>query len=178
MPDLNNPILRSPNQVVKVRGFAEKAEDININGQLVKVQKSFPGATVEVFYHKDDGSEVEAPRFKANGDREPNNIVTAGPDAVYEMYLETGYYDLKFSGGGISTAFRTPLKVEARTFNVHDYGAKGNNQADDTDAIRAAIEAMKKANDPDHTPPNPNSVGTLLFPNGTYRVREAIKFNC
>lgn len=28
MPDLNNPILRSPNQVIKISGFAQKSENI------------------------------------------------------------------------------------------------------------------------------------------------------
>jgi hypothetical protein len=176
MPDLNNPILRSPNQVQKVRGFAQKAEDITVGGQPVKVQRSFPSATVTVLYHTDDNTEVIAPRFDVNGDRQLSSVVTADENAFYEMFLETGYYDLKFSdlGAGVA-AFKLPLKVEASTFNVHDYGAIGDNNADDTAAIRAAIEAMKKANDPDNDPPNPNSVGTLLFPNGTYRVSEAIE---
>jgi hypothetical protein len=181
MGNILDPLLRSPNQIQNVRGFAEKATDVTIDGKTVTVQTAFPRARVDVFYHSDDEMiEIPAPIFDKDGNRLSASFVTAGDDAIYEMFVETGYYDLKFSDGVNFAPFRIPLKVESRTFNVHDYGAKGNNQADDTDAIRAAIDAMLKANIPvpGPNPPSPNvadSVGTLHFPNGTYRVSEAIE---
>lgn len=119
MGNILDPLLRTPNQVQKVRGFAEKAGDITIQLQTVKVQKSYPEAKVEVFYHSDTGLEVPAPRFDENGDREPDNFVFADENAFYEMYLETGYYDLKFSdlGQGVDP-FKIPLKAFPRRFST------------------------------------------------------------
>lgn len=82
MPDLLNPLVRTPNQVQKVRGFAQKAENITVDGQPVKVQKSFPNARVDVFYHKDDGTEALAPLFDEEGNRLVNSFVTADADGV------------------------------------------------------------------------------------------------
>ena len=52
----------------------------------------------------------------------------------------------------------TPIPTEAaKTFNVKDYGAKGNNRADDTEAIRSAIAAAEEAGG-----------GIVYLPNGEY----------
>jgi hypothetical protein len=50
-------------------------------------------------------------------------------------------------------------KLVAPVFNVKDYGARGNNLADDTDAIRAALAACRQAGG-----------GTVYLPAGTYKV--------
>lgn len=50
-------------------------------------------------------------------------------------------------------------KLIAPVFNVKDYGARGNNLADDTDAIRAALAACRQAGG-----------GTVYLPAGTYKV--------
>jgi hypothetical protein len=40
---------RTPNPVQQVKGFAQKAEDVTVQLQTFKVQRSYPGAKVEVF---------------------------------------------------------------------------------------------------------------------------------
>lgn len=49
------------------------------------------------------------------------------------------------------------------TYNVKDYGAVGNNIADDTTAVQAAAAAVVSAGG-----------GTLLFPRGAYRVAASV----
>jgi hypothetical protein len=55
-------------------------------------------------------------------------------------------------------------EISSRTFNVKNYGAKGNATADDRSAIQAAINAMKS-----------NGGGTLVFPSGIYRISKAVR---
>ena len=155
---------RTPNPVQKVTGFAQQAKEITVGLETFKTQQTFPGAKVEVFQYRDDNVEVIASRYDKNGNRQTNNFVFADENGYYELFLETGYYNLKYSEGGIDRPFKQPLKIESRTYNVRDYGAKGDGVTDDTLAIQTALETMIAAN------PNAEGTGTLLFPSGRYIV--------
>ena len=57
----------------------------------------------------------------------------------------------------------TASEIPAQTFNVKNYGAKGDGVTDDRNAIQAAVTAMKA-----------NGGGTLSFPFGEYRLSRPI----
>lgn len=56
-------------------------------------------------------------------------------------------------------------KPHAQTFNVRDYGARGNGKIDDTRAIRAAIDAASSVR------------GTVVFPGGQYLFSDELLVN-
>ena len=55
--------------------------------------------------------------------------------------------------------------------NVKDFGAKGDLETDDTDAIQSAINAIKIENKDSYSPP---LGGIVYFPAGTYRITRTI----
>lgn len=59
--------------------------------------------------------------------------------------------------------------------NVKDFGAKGDGQTDDTRAIQAALEAQNESKGGGQATVYFNSVRTLFFPAGRYRVSEPLK---
>ena len=93
---------------------------------------------------------------------EPYSLVARIPDGV-----APGDYELLVSNGHGGEAARGALKIQVKrpdvwpekTFNVRDFGAKGDDVADDTKAVREALAAAEK-----------NGGGVVLFPWGTYRL--------
>ena len=66
--------------------------------------------------------------------------------------------------------------VVPASFNVRDFGAKGDGVADDTPAIRAAFAAAAKTTISIPTPGTAHhySQNNVYFPNGRYRLTEAL----
>jgi hypothetical protein len=170
---------RSPNPVQRVQGYVERAETVTIPGnppQNIQVQKSYPGATVTVYERKPDGkfqSDEKAKIFNRDGSFMANPLQADGT-AYYIFYAQPGRYDIQFSGTSPEFMLED-MPIESLVFNVRDYGARGDGDADDPNrddgvAIRAAIEVMKEANGG----PLSNGLGTLHFPNGIYVVRTPI----
>jgi hypothetical protein len=88
--------------------------------------------------------------------------------ATLPASLPTGSYRLWLHNGhGGMTGFGEPLALEVAkadvwpttVYNVHDYGAKGDNQTDDTYAIRRALAWAGK-----------QGGGVVYLPRGTYLV--------
>jgi len=86
--------------------------------------------------------------------------------------LSPGIYELRVSNGfGGGAGWSDPLKVEIKRqvawpdkeFNVKSFGALGDDSTDDTQAIRAALDAAEK-----------NGGGIVYFPWGTYRLTDWI----
>ena len=93
--------------------------------------------------------------------------------ATLPQDLAPGSYELRVSNGfGGAAGFSAPLKIEIKrpdawpdkVFNVKSFGAAGDDTADDTQAIRAALEAAEK-----------NGGGIVYFPWGTYRLTDWIR---
>lgn len=72
----------------------------------------------------------------------------------------SAYLEAKDAFGGGYVTYPT----DANLVNVKDYGAKGNGQDDDTNAIRKAIQA------------NLNKHRTLFFPAGTYLISDILEW--
>jgi len=78
-------------------------------------------------------------------------------DGIYDVYLHNGYGD--------DTAWSMPSKIEIKSaaaqktdvYNVKDFGAVGDGYADDTEAVRKAIDKART-----------NGGGTVYFPSGRY----------
>jgi hypothetical protein len=77
---------------------------------------------------------------------------------------DTAFANFAFRATGGSTDRTMPDRL-GEIFNVKDYGAKGNNVADDTTAIRATVAAMYSTS---------TRCGTVYFPHRTYKVTGTI----
>ncbi|MBP3627482.1 MAG: DUF4469 domain-containing protein [Clostridia bacterium] len=83
-------------------------------------------------------------------------------EGKYEVYLHNGYGDNTcWSAPVVFTVGKSARSIwrAKGTFNVKDYGAKGDDTANDTGAIIRAIDAAVK-----------NGGGVVYFPKGKYRV--------
>jgi len=80
----------------------------------------------------------------------------------YKVYLTNGF--------GGDTAWSMPVEVKIalpevmpdKVFNVRDFGAVGTGLIDDTEAVKAALEASKE-----------NGGGVVYFPRGRYKVTDS-----
>lgn len=167
MPDDST---RARNPIQKVQGYIELGgtpvtTTTDKEEQTVIVQQLLPDKHVRLVYA---GTNDDAPMYRANGTRLSDPYVRADDQAFYSFYAETGQYDIRFtelSNDPIVEIFRkTDVKIESRTYNVRDYGAKGDGVADDTLALRKALQTMIDAYS------SINGVGKLFFPNGKYLV--------
>ena len=168
MPDPN----RSRNPVQRIQGYVERYEPVTVNTappQIINVQKSYPGAKVEVLLRKSDGINTEsAAIFDRNGNPVGNPFTLDQDTAFYSFYAQPGRYDIRFTdpNNGFAEIMRLKdVPVESLVFNVRDYGAKGDGLTDDTAAIRKALETMIAANT------TTDGVGTLFFPMAVTRSR-------
>ena len=82
----------------------------------------------------------------------------------------TLFTDFAFPATGAPTPRTMPDRL-AEVFNVKDFGALGNNVADDTTKIQAAMNAVLS------TAGGRTPGGTLVFPAGRYKVSAPITFN-
>lgn len=69
----------------------------------------------------------------------------------------------------LGSASAAALPADSGTVNVRDFGAKGNGEADDTQAIRAAISAAHVDQGKGFWPSR-----SVYFPAGTYRVTDTL----
>ena len=112
-------------------------------------------------------------RLKAGGPATALALLKAEPYSLIARLpgeLAPGIYELRIHNGhGGEAAWSLPFTIEIRkpdawpdqVFNVRDFGAKGDDVADDTPAVREALAAAGK-----------NGGGIVLFPWGTYRLKE------
>ena len=107
---------------------------------------------------KSGGDPIGLPVQKA----EPFSLLARLPDdipaGVYELYAHTGKGGAAGWGDPLIVEVKQPEVWPSKTFNVRDFGAKGDDVADDTKAVREALAAADK-----------NGGGVVSFPWGTYR---------
>ena len=79
-----------------------------------------------------------------------------------ELWLHNGFGGANGWGGPLAVEIRRPDPWPERVFNVKAFGAKGDGLADDTAAIRAALDAAKQ-----------NGGGIVSLSWGTYRLTDS-----
>ena len=90
-----------------------------------------------------------------------------GPDDLaegeYELFIHNGFGGTAGWSAALPVRVKLPDAWPEKVFNVRDFGAKGDDVADDTAAIREALAAAEK-----------NGGGVVYFPWGTYRLNDWI----
>ncbi len=163
---------KTPNPVQKIQGFVETGSEsvTTSKREIVRVPTTLPLATVQLFLA---GTNLHGRFYNGDGEDLEVDSINADVNGFYSFFAETGRYTLKFFDPVNSKEEVAPakeLKIESRTFNVHDYGARGDGMSDDTVAIQAALKAMMDANPSNEVV----GVGTLFFPSGRYMVSRQV----
>jgi len=100
----------------KVQGWAEQGgSQVSTSGvpSTTRVEKSFPGCIVSVY---EAGTQTLASLFSDDGVTVKSNPFLADNNALWWFYAESGTYDIRFSGTGISVPFTlTAVPVGADT---------------------------------------------------------------
>lgn len=90
-----------------------------------------------------------------------NSVEVSVPQSLavgtYDVYLHNGYGDDTAWSMPVKIEIKEPITKNANVYNVKDYGAVGDGNADDTLAVRKAIAQA-----------NINGGGTVYFPSGRY----------
>jgi hypothetical protein len=85
-------------------------------------------------------------------------------DGQYELWVHNGFGGEAGWGGPLAIEIRKPRPWPSKVFNVKsDFGAKGDDVADDTPAFEAALSAARA-----------NGGGVVYLPWGIYRLNRAI----
>jgi len=79
----------------------------------------------------------------------------------YKVYLTNGFGGDTAWSMPVEAKIANPEVMPQTIFNVRDFGATGIGTVDDTEAVKAAIEAIRK-----------NGGGVLYFPRGRYQVTD------
>jgi hypothetical protein len=122
------------------------------------VQQSFPGSTVTVYQA---GTTTLATIYADKINTPKANPFFADATGSWNFYGPAGYYDVQFSGNGITTPYKLSdliIPSTIPTFNVRDFGATGNGVTDDSAAVKAAFAAI------------PAAGGMVVFPGGVYNI--------
>ncbi len=77
----------------------------------------------------------------------------------YTLWVHNGSGGSYGWGGSLSVRVRNATQWPTRVFNVRDFGARGDNVADDSDVFRRVLQAAER-----------NRGGVVYFPAGTYRL--------
>ena len=80
-------------------------------------------------------------------------------EGKYELWLHNGFGGATGWGGPLPVEIKKPDAWPDKIFNVKEFGAQGDGVANDTVAIRAALDAAKQ-----------NGGGIVYLPWGTYRL--------
>lgn len=97
---------------------------------------------------------TNAERFSLQAQLPPNLA-----EGRYELWIHNGFGGASGWGGPLAVEIKTPDAWPEKVFNVKEFGAKGDGVANDTVALRAALDAAKQ-----------NGGGIVYLPWGTYRL--------
>ena len=126
-------------------------------------QQTFRGCLVTVY---NAGTVVAATIYSdAAGTAQANPFTANATTGAYNFYADGGRYDIRFSGGGISSPFTLgDFRVPNEVFNVTDYGALCDGSTNDATAFQRASTAALVAG------------GMVRFPAGNCVLTSGITF--
>lgn len=104
--------------------------------------QSYPNATVTVYL---TGTLTTATLYSDSSGTAKTNPFTASSNAYWSFYVDNGIYDIRFSGGGITTPYTwsaIATSGESFTVPVTGLGAVCDGVTDDTVAIQAALSIL------------------------------------
>ncbi len=81
------------------------------------------------------------------------------PQGDYVLWVHNGFGGAAGWGGGLRLRVQTPASWPNRVFNLRQFGARGDNVTDDSEAFRRALEAAGS-----------QGGGVVYLPAGTYRL--------
>jgi hypothetical protein len=81
------------------------------------------------------------------------------PLGAYQLRVHNGSGGPFAWGNGLTLTIKQPTLWPDEVFNIKDFGARGDNVADDSEGVRKALAAVET-----------NSGGVIYFPHGTYRL--------
>ena len=86
------------------------------------------------------------------------------PEGAYYARVLAGWGGSYGRSEGLPVEVARPSPWPTQVFNVHDFGAEGKGQTDDTEAVKAALVAAAKSGG-----------GTVFFPRGRYEVTDSLE---
>ncbi len=144
-------------------GYTVSTPGNPVAASTTTVQRSFKSCTVTVY---DAGTVDVATIYSDNSATPKANPFTAASTGQWFFYADSGRFDIRFSGGGISVPFTlgdvNTWDESDLWVNVKSCGAKGDGSTDDSTAINACITQVNAAGG-----------GTVYFPKGDYCLTAA-----
>lgn len=130
---------------------AKYSDYVQVGGKSVKtssvltylLMETYPNSTVTVYKA---GTTNLATIYSNSSGSPKSNPFMADSKAYYEFYADNGFYDIKYSGTGISLAFtRTYIALSdtSESYDPLSFGAKCNNSSGSETADTAAFTAIK-----------------------------------
>ena len=86
------------------------------------------------------------------------------PEGDYTVLVHNGWGGAAGWSAPVAVTVKRPALWPSRVYNIHDFGADGQGQADDSPAVKAALGEIAKAGG-----------GVLYFPRGRYRLSQTIE---
>lgn len=129
------------------------------------LMETFPSSTVTVYLA---GTTTLASIYSNSTGTVKANPFTADTKAYFEFYADNGFYDVKFSGTGITSpwtiSYITIIDPQ-ENFNPLSFGAKCDNSTDDLSAFNAIVTLAGSSNITISVPKlGPCRLSTITFP--------------
>lgn len=162
----------------KIQGYAEQGGQRHLNSGIFGItrggatqtnpysQQSYPNATVTVYL---TGTLTTATLYSDPSGTAKSNPFTASSNAYWSFYIDSGTYDIRFSGGGITTPFTwsgVTTEVDSLSVSITGFGARCDGSTDDTVAIQAAYDLVSAVS---------GIRKTVLWPAGTCITTDEIR---
>lgn len=135
----------------------QKGSNVSVYGRNLSQYND--STTSNVYLKTANGAGQWLKVVKVNPYRVEFQVPATIADGDYEVWTHNGHGGQYGWSGPLKLSVNNGQKWTQTVFNVKQYGALGNGQADDTDAIYKALAAAKKS---------PGS--TVYFPKGVYMI--------